>query len=246
MADEVKDVKSAGDSDVGDKVAATEKSYSQAEVDALVSKSVEPFRRSHEQYGELSKSPRFQNFVEEENRRIILGDDYDKIYGGKPTQDKPAEPDLENMSEAERIDYLVEQKVNARLAPVEERNATRDMAEMQRNVQEELKSLDDKDKYPMYNEKIGETPVKELMAKELERAMQRGHNITYDQAYRLATYEYQRELGRKDSEAILAKKREAAMIGIPPSSPGSKNAGSPRKFKNAREAAEAALDELGL
>jgi len=221
------------------------KTYTQAEMDAITSER-DSFKEAGDQLTDLYGNDRFLKFVEEENKRLALGDEeYEKSFGGgtKPASD---EPDLESMSEAERIKYYVDEA----LKPLQQERAQEKYLEKQNTIKSELTALQtDKEKFPMFEKSLPvdgkDIPVRQLMKQELAEAEKRGEDMSLATAYKLVTYEAQREIGQKQADDLLAKKREAASVGIPVSQPG-RTAVATTEFKNPREAVEATLTELGL
>jgi len=238
---------------VDDGAGGGEKTYTKAEYDALI-KERDTFKTSHEQISDLYTNPRFKDFVEDENRRLALGEDeYNRLYGGEPDTKGGAddEPDLSQMSEEERVEYLVEQKLNERLKPHEEERAREKAEKARDNATAELNKLEtDKETYPLFDKSLErdgqQIPVRTLMRQEIQAAMERGSIITMDHAYKIVTHDAQKNLGIEEREALLAKKREAAKLGIPVSSRGHETPKTPKKFENARQATEAVVDELGV
>lgn len=230
-----------------------DKTFTQADIDAAVSKATESYKdfdkikTDADEYGKIVENPRFADFVEQENKRFALGDEeYEKLYGkgatGDTDDDRGDDTD-DQMTEREKAMF-------EELKEIKETLAQSSVDDDRRAVQEELKAISsDKERYPLFGKSIKmgdeEVAVRELMARELDKAAKAGKDMTIAQAYREVTYDHQRELGRKDAEEVLAKKRDAAKVGLPVSSPGRKSEGA-KKFANVEDAVEATLTDLGL
>lgn len=228
-----------------------EKTFTQADIDAAVAKASEPYKdfdkikADADEYGLVKGSPRFETFVEQENKRYALGDEeYEKMYGTPAAgDDKGGDDDSDDWTPREK-------EMMKEINSIKETLAESTVASDKKAVGDELKAISsNKEKYPLFDKSIkmgdAEVPVRELMARELDKAEKAGRDMTMAQAYREATYEHQRDLGRKDAEDVMQKKRDAAKVGIPVSSPGRKSEGA-KAFKTPEEAVEATLDELGI
>ena len=241
------------DGDTGDKPKG-EATFSQADIDAAVKTATEPFKdfdkikADADEYGVVSKNPRFGDFIEQENKRYALGDEeYAKMYG------KDATPEGDDKGDDDKGDddwTPREKEMMKEINTIKESIAESTVASDRQAITDELKAISsDKERYPLFGKSIKvddeEISVRELMARELDKAEKVGKDITMAQAYRDVTYDHQRELGRNDAKAVLEEKRNAARVGMPVSSPGRKSDGA-KKFSTPEEAVEATLDELGM
>ena len=228
--------------------------FTQADIDAAVTRATEPFKNfdqikaDADEYGVVTSNPRFKGFIEDENKRYALGDEeYEKMYGEKTTTDGGGEGgEGEGGDELTPREKAMQQDLNSIKETLAQSTVDRD----KQTIADEYKAVSsDKERYPLFDKsiKIGddEVSVKELMALELDKAEKAGRDITMAQAYRDVTYDHQRDLGRKDAEDVLAKKRDAAKVGMPVSSPGRKSEGA-KTFKTVEDAVEATLDDLGM
>lgn len=217
---------------------------SKADYDKLKSE-FDNISKNHAQFEGLYNNPRFEQFLQEENRRLVLGDDeYDKMYGQSSRQvDDDADTD-DNDVDPHVSELMSEVKA------LKEKLAQKHYDDDQARIQKDLDELNtNTTKYPLFKSTVKrgdeDVPVKQLMIEEMQKAVGRGQDMSYEQAYKIVTYDAAKDLGRREYEEVLAKKRDAARVGAPVTSQGRKDS-SPKKYDNPRQAVEDALNDLQL